>query len=124
MSYQVQRPLSGLTSRVYGRAMAPRGGPGELSGLTSRVYGRAMAPRGMLGAAPEDAEPLDEASWRREMLKYQRQVAGVAHKWVHQDMQIRYLQIFATVMIPVSGMFWNWFLKRRGSSASSPSAGV
>ncbi len=125
MAYiRTNAPLSGLTSRVQGRSYAPRG----LSGLTSDVQGKKYAPRGLGGlfsffdtpSLPPMPAPTTEEEWRLQMLAYQRAVADKATGWVEQDKMLRYLQLAATLAIPLTAAFWRWFLgRRRGSDAAS-----
>lgn len=120
MSYiRPRQSLSGVTT-APGPQYAPRG----LSGVTT-APGPQYAPRGLAGLfdAPEPLPvlppPKNEDEWRSQMLVYQRALATKANVWVQQDKQIRYLQIAATLSIPVAGMVWNWILRRRSSAAGT-----
>ncbi len=52
------------------------------------------------------------------MLASSTRIASAAAKWVEQDRQIRYMQIAATLMIPVAGALWKFILGRRAVSSS------
>jgi hypothetical protein len=61
-----------------------------------------------------DVEPaeLSEADWRREMLVTQRSVRDWQKRWVEEDKRIRYLQIAATLAIPLAAAVWKLILRR------------
>lgn len=116
MSYLKPGALAGITSRQVGRSYVDRG----LSGITSPQVGRRYVARG-LAAAMGDTEPatnLTEEQWRAAMLKEQGRLAIAADRWIEQDRMIRYLQIGATLMIPVAGAVWKFILGRRAVSSS------
>lgn len=96
--------------------------PQALSGLTSRVVGRRLVNKPVaivqLGDDAEPAVDMPEAQWRAKMLAEQSRLAAAADRWVSQDKQIRYLQIGATLMIPVAGAMWKFILGRRSVSSS------
>jgi hypothetical protein len=102
--------------------LQPRRSP--LGGVASRVHGTTYTERPVsiirvpLGDVEPPAADMTEAEWRQRMLTEQARIGAAAAKWVEQDRQIRYMQIAATLMIPVAGAVWKFILGRRAVSRS------
>lgn len=54
----------------------------------------------------DDAAPMSEEEWRKAMLEEQRKVSGWQERWVKRDELQRWIQIGATLAIPLSAAIW------------------
>lgn len=50
--------------------------------------------------------PMSEEDWRTSMLEEQRKVSGWQERWVKRDELQRWIQIGATLAIPLSAAIW------------------
>ena len=53
-----------------------------------------------------DDAPMSEEEWRKAMLEEQRKVSGWQERWVKRDELQRWIQIGATLAIPLSAAIW------------------
>lgn len=121
MSYH-RKPLSGVQSRAYGSRVARR----SLDGIQSRQYGSRIG-RGALGGLFDSIDPpfppvfqgdqpaddMDEGVWRKNMLASQENQTLWMASWVRRDAFQRWLQLAATLSIPLAALVWKALLKRR-----------
>lgn len=63
----------------------------------------------------DDGE-MTEAEWRRQMLEQQKSVTSWMERWVKRDELQRWLQLGATLAIPLSAAIWRAIFRatRRG----------
>jgi len=55
---------------------------------------------------PEPAAPLTEEQWRKRMLEQQTTMTDWLTRWVKRDEIQRWLQLGATLAIPLSAAIW------------------
>lgn len=92
-----------------------------MSYVRSRALGDAAAtlPASSGPATPSAAlvqlAALPEDQWRARMLQSQEAYQTAYAAWMVQDQRARYLQIAATLAIPLAAAVWKWILGRRNA---------
>ncbi len=110
MSYVRRRGLGGVSSQPPGRAVALRSLRG-LGGVSSQPPGLPVA-RGSLGAdeasitTPTVIDPAETRAYRERMEKLQQQLVEAQRHWAEGDKFQKWVQIGATVSIPVFAAIW------------------
>lgn len=111
MSY-VKRPLAGAAEyAIVGSSAGVTPSPpprGAIGRLLKRVT---------LGSLEGDAPEMTEAQWRAAMLEQQKEVVAWQERWVKRDELQRWLQLGATLAIPLSAAIWKAIF-RAGRKAS------
>lgn len=118
MSYTRRRGLAGVSSQPPGRPVILRSGASlPLGGVSSQPPGLPVATRslsglGSLGAdessitAPTLIDPAETRAYRQRMEKYQQDLIAAQRHWAEGDKFQKWVQIGATVSIPVFAAIW------------------
>jgi hypothetical protein len=67
--------------------------------------------RGTLGSLEGDTPEMTEVQWRAAMLEQQTNVAKWQEQWVKRDELQRWLQLGATLAIPLSAAIWKMIFR-------------
>ena len=65
----------------------------------------------------DDAGEMTEAEWRKKMLEQQTGVTSWIERWVKRDELQRWLQLGATLAIPLSAAIWKAIFRASGSKS-------
>lgn len=71
----------------------------------------------LAGDTTSNASEMTEAQWRTAMLEQQKEVVAWQERWVKRDEFQRWLQLGATLAIPLSAAIWKAIF-RAGRKAS------
>ncbi|HEY4266672.1 MAG TPA: hypothetical protein VGM94_00640 [Galbitalea sp.] len=121
MSY-TRKPMSGIQSRAYGSRVATR----ALAGIQSRQSASRVASRA-LGGLLDSIDPpfpppfvgpvpdpnMDQGTWNAAMLGAIQNQSLWMESWVRRDQTQRWMQLAATVSIPLFALIWKAILHRR-----------
>lgn len=85
-----------------------------MSRLVAQRFARRSIVRGTLAPKTtrrplglgDDAPPMSEEDWRKAMLAQQSAMTSWQERWVKRDELQRWIQIGATLMIPLSAAIW------------------
>lgn len=86
-----------------------------MAGVTAPMRGRSIPREASVGGYQSGlgADEMSETDWRAALLKAQREVAEWQRQWVENDKRLRYMQMAATLSIPLAGAIWKLILGRR-----------
>lgn len=90
-----------------------------MGSVGSRITPRRVVARGQVFADDAPPEPVSEGEtpesvWRGQMLASQREMVEWQKRWVTTDERQRWIQIGATLAIPLAAAVWRAILGRRG----------
>lgn len=75
-----------------------------------------LAPKAIRRSLGDDTAAMSEEDWRMAMLAQQKSMTSWQERWVKRDELQRWIQIGATLMIPLSAAIWKAIFRASGRS--------